>query len=68
MKTDILNAPKSVNVDPAITLDNFIVRETLATEILVSTAKKSPRKTIFTAADLWNIRRRSKMAGIRRSR
>lgn len=68
MKTDILNAPKNVNIDPAISLENFIVRETLAKDVLASSARKASEKTVFTPADLWNIRRRSRMAGIRRSR
>lgn len=68
MKTDILNAPNGVNIDPAINLDNFIVSETLAKEGLVSSTSKSTVKTIFTPADLWNIRKRSKMAGFRKNR
>ena len=66
MKTDILNAPNGVNIDPAINLNNFIVRETLAKEALTSSTNKT--KTVFTPADLWNIRKRSKMAGFRRNR
>lgn len=68
MKTDILNAPKSVSVDSAISLDNFIVSETIAKDVLTSSAKKVAAKTVFTPADLWNIRKRSKMTSIRRSR
>lgn len=67
MKTDMLSAREGVNIDSAISLDNFIVRETLAPDALVAPRPKVG-KNIFTRADLWNIRRRSKMAGIRRSR
>lgn len=67
MKTDILNAPKNVNVDPAISLDHFIIKETIAKNVLVS-PKKAAVETVFTPADLWNIRKRSKKAGFRRNR
>lgn len=66
MNTNIVNAPKSVSIDPAISLDNFIVKETLAKDVVVPS--KTAVKTVFTPADLWNIRRRSRFASTRRSR
>lgn len=60
MKTDILHASKSINIDPAISLDGFIVKETLAKDALENTHKRPAKKTLFTAADLWNIQRKGR--------
>jgi hypothetical protein len=61
MKTDILHAAKGIEVDPAITLDGFIVKETLATGVLGKTTA-TPKEKLFTAADLRNIQKRGRTA------
>lgn len=65
MKTDILNGPKGIRIE-SIPLDGFIVKETLAPEALVRGTRKQTEKTVFTAADLWNIHRNGRRYGGRR--
>ena len=47
----------------SIPLDGFIVKETLAKDVLVHTVVKAAPKRVFTAADLWNIQRKGRTAG-----
>lgn len=63
MKTDILHADQSIKLD-AISLDGFIVKETLAKDVLVRGTERP--KTLFTAADLWNIHRNGRRSGWRK--
>jgi hypothetical protein len=57
MKTDVLHAPNGVTIDAAITLDGFIVKETLAKDALLPKTTSPAKKRVFTAADLWNIQK-----------
>lgn len=61
MNANILNAQKSINTD-AISLDGFIVKETLATGPLVHTHGPLVNKNNFTRAELRNIQRKSRKA------
>lgn len=68
MKTDVSNVASVNVVDPAISLEGFIVKETLAQEALKPKAVKPVQKTVFTPADLWNIRRRGRYGRVKASR
>lgn len=61
MKTDVFSTNTGVKVN-AVSLDGFIVRETLAKDVLVK--ESSPVKQ-FTAADLWNIQKGARKTGWR---
>jgi len=63
MKTETVDAAKSLKVN-AVSLDGFIVRETLAKEVLDQVAPARVARK-FTAADLWNIHRGAKKTGWR---
>lgn len=65
MKTDALDAARSIETN-AISLDGFIVRETLAKDVVVPAANQPAVATTFTAADLWKIQKSAKTSGWRR--
>jgi|GEM_PF-6019121 hypothetical protein len=60
MKTDVLPAPNGVTIDAAISLDGFIVKETLAKDALLPKTARPVKERVFTAADLWNIQKNGK--------
>jgi hypothetical protein len=64
MKTETLDAARSIETNN-VSLEGFIVRETLAKDVLVSPARPRVART-FTAADLWNIQRTAKTCSARR--
>lgn len=68
MKTDVSNVANSNVVDPAISLEGFIVKETLAQDALKPKVARPAQKTVFTPADLWNIRRKSRFGRAKLSR
>ena len=63
MKTETLDAARSIEIN-TVSLEGFIVRETLAKDVLVPA--KNRVATQFTAADLWNIQKAAKTCGWRR--
>lgn len=60
MKTELLDAPNGVTIDAAITLDGFIVKETLAKDALIPKTVRPAKERVFTAADLWNIQKQGR--------
>jgi len=63
MKTETLDAARSIEANN-VSLEGFIVRETLAKDVLVAAARPRVART-FTAADLWNIQKTAKTCGRR---
>lgn len=64
MKTETIDAAKSVKIN-TVSLDGFIVKETLAKDALVHGATQPRVARTFTAADLWKIQKGAKRAGQR---